>query len=179
MSIKRKFFSIITLSFAVVAFSTFVSAQDGSGQTDTPQKKEGRYGKGMRGEGHRGGKGMRGGNIMRSLRGIELTEAQETQIKSLMDAQKATYEPKREEMRSLMMKKCDGSITEDEKARFDQFRNEMKASSQQLELSVMALLTPEQTAKLTQMKAEREQRMQEHKQKRMERKQQTEKPTDN
>lgn len=113
------------------------------------RKKKEDTGKRSFGEGHRGGKGMRGGNIMRSLRGIELTDAQKTQIKSLMDTQKVTYEPKREEMRSLMMKKRDGSITEDEKARFEQFRNEMKASSQQLELSVMALLTPEQTGKLT------------------------------
>lgn len=43
MSIKRKIFSVITLAFAVVAFSKFVSAQDSSGKTDAPQKKEGRY----------------------------------------------------------------------------------------------------------------------------------------
>jgi protein CpxP len=181
MSIKRKFFSVITLAVAMFAFSTFISAQDSSkSDAPTPPVKEGKYGKRGFGEGRRGGdRGMHGGNIMRSLRGIELTDAQKTQIKSLMETNKTTFQPQREEMRSLMMKKRDGSISESEKGRFDQLKNEMKASAQQMEISIMALLTPEQTAKVTQMKAEREQKMQERKQQRQERKQQGDTPKDN
>ena len=87
--------------------------------------------------------------------------------------------PQYEETRSLKMKKRDGSITETEQARFEQIKTEMKASSEQMKLSIMGFLTPEQTAKLTQMKAEREQRMQERKQRWQERKQQRETPKDN
>ena len=179
MSLKRNFFSAITLAVTVFAFSVFVSAQDNT-RTDapTPPVKEGKSGK-------RGGKGMHGRHgggdkmLMRSLRGIELTEAQKTQIKSLIETNKTTFAPQYEEMRSLKMKKRDGSISESEQARFDQLRNEMNASSEQMKLSIMALLTPEQTAKLTQMKAEREQKMKERKQRRQERKQQNETPKDN
>ncbi len=174
MSIKRKFFSIITLAFAVVAFSTFVSAQD-SGQTNDRSMKEGKSGKRGMSKGMRGG----GGNVMRELRGIELTENQRTQIKSMMETQRATFEPQREEMKSLMMKKRDGSLTEADQARLSDMKSQIKASSEQMRISVMALLTPEQTAQVTRMRAEREQQRQERRQKWQERKQQGEKPTDN
>jgi protein CpxP len=181
MSLKRKFFSIVTLAFAVVAFSTFASAQkEGGNQTDDSTVREGKFSKRGFGKGMRGDKGMHGGKgILRILRGIELTEAQKTQIKSLMDTQRATFEPQREEMRNLMMKKRDGSINEAEQSRLTEMRNQMKASSEQLKISVMALLTAEQTAKLTQLEAERQQRRQERKQRWQEKRQQNEKPADN
>ncbi len=183
MSIKQNFFSVISLTIAVFAFSTFISAQDSSNKADdtpAPAVKEGKFGKRGYGEGRRGGKGMNGGNVMRQLRGLELTDAQRTQIKSLMETQRTTFAPQHEELRSLMMKKRDGSINETEQARFDQLKNELKASSEQMRIQIMALLTPEQTAKLTQMKAEREQKRQERKQQRQERKQQQgEIPKDN
>lgn len=174
MSLKRKFFSVITLAFAVVAFSSFVSAQD-AGQTNDRSMKEGKSGKRGMNKGMRGG----GSNIMRDLRGIELTEAQKTQIKSMMETQRSIFEPQREEMRNLMMKRRDGSLTEADQARLSEMRNQMKASSEQMKISVMALLTAEQTAKLNQLKLEREERMQERRQKWQEKRQQRDNPANN
>lgn len=179
MTKGRKFFSLITLMFAIVAMTTFVSAQEKS-DSDAPKremKRDGQFGKRNFGEGKHGKRGMRGhggGNIMRMVRGLDLTDAQKTQIKTLMETNRTAMQPSFEEARSLHMKKRDGSITETEQARLEQIKTEMKASSEQLRLTVLGLLTPEQNAKLEQMKAEREQRMQERKQRWQERKQQKE-----
>ena len=54
MSLKQKFISTVTLAFAIVAFTTFVSAQDTTttNQQDSINKQEKRERKG-RGEGRR------------------------------------------------------------------------------------------------------------------------------
>ncbi len=186
MSDNRKFFTAMTLAIAVFALSTIVSAQD-STKTDapTPPVKEGkmgkRGGKGMnrefRGEGKSGRHGEK--SFLRSFRGIELTETQKTQIKSIMETNKTTFQGRHEQMKSLMMKRRDGSLTEADKAQLEQFKNERKAAAEQIKITVMALLTPEQTAKLTQMKAEREQRKLERKQRWEERKLKSETPKEN
>lgn len=179
MSFKQKFFSAITLAFAIVAFSTFVSAQD---KTDnpTPPTKEGKMGKRFAEgkEGKRGKRGHHGGDrkMMRALRGIELTEAQQVQIKSLLENHRNSLAPQKEEIHSLIQKKRDGSITEAETARLTEIHNQRKASSEQLKNTIMGLLTPDQITKLEQMKVEREQRREERK----ERKNRSETPkTDN
>lgn len=183
MSINRKFFTAITLAIAVFALSTFVSAQET--KTDKPFTKEGHMGKrgekGIKGEyGKRGKHGKhRGHGLMRSLHGVELSETQQTQIKSIFEANKSSFQTQHEEMKGLMMKKRDGSLTDADKSRLEQFKIERKAAAEQMDITIMALLTPEQTAKVNQMKVEREQRMQERKLRWQERKQETEKPKDN
>ncbi|MEZ5427716.1 MAG: hypothetical protein R2747_15715 [Pyrinomonadaceae bacterium] len=188
MSFKQKFFSAVTVALALVAFSTFVSAQDKS-DTPNPPAREGKMEKRF-GEGHHGRGGMHGRHfgddrmMFRFLRGIELTEAQQTQIKTLMEAHRASLAPQQEELRTLFQKKRDGSLTEADKTRLTEIHNQRKASSEQLKATIMGMLTPDQVAKLEQMKAERQQRMEERKQRMMERRQQrenrTEKPaTDN
>ncbi len=82
-------------------------------------------------------------------------------------------------MKNLMMKKRDGSLTEGDRAQLESFKNERKAASEQMKLTVMALLTPEQTAKLATINAEREKRTQERRQTKELRKQQTLAPKDN
>jgi Spy/CpxP family protein refolding chaperone len=186
MSVNRKIFTAMTLAIAVFALSTFVSAQDTT-KSDAPTSpvKEGkmrkRGGKGMnrefRGEGMHGRQG--GHSFMRSLRGIELTETQKTQIKSIMESNKTAFQGQHEQMKALMLKKREGSLNDADKAQLEQFKIERKAAAEQMKITVTALLTPEQTAKLAQMKAEREQRMLERKQRWEERKLKTEAPREN
>lgn len=185
MSFKNKLFSAFTLLFAIVAFTTFVAAQDkpdgpppaGEGRMDKRfgERKMGgkRFGEGRRGGGPHGDR-----MFMRALRDIELTEAQQTQIKALMDSHRASFAPQMDEIRSLIQKKRDGSITEAETARLTDIHNQRKASSEQLRNTILGLLTPDQLTKLEQLKAERKLRMEERKQRMMERRQQRENPTD-
>lgn len=189
MSLKRRFFTFITMALAVVAFSTFAAAQETTDKPEAPQAKERhREGRGHGfaqnrdgDHGRRGMRGMHGGRgMMRGLHGIDLTENQQMQIKSMMEGHRAGNQQQHEEMRSLMIKKRDGLITESESAQLEKLKNDMRASGDQLRHSILALLTPEQNQKFQQMKAEREQRMQERRERREERRQQRDqKPTDN
>jgi len=174
MSIGRKFFSFVALVFAFSAFSTFTVAQETSEKkTDSADKTkvEGRKGR-MGRHGRSGFRVRRGGRIMlRGLRGLNLTESQRSQIKTLLETNKIGQQPNREEMRSLHMKFRDGTATEDDKTRMQELRAQNREAADQVKNSVLAVLTPEQLQQLEQMKAERKQRMEERRQRYMERKQ--------
>ena len=180
MSKARKIFSFLVLMLAVVAMTTFVAAQEKS--DSDPQKREMKRGEiqskrnifeGKRGKrGKRGHRGHRG--FMRMLRGIELTDNQKEQIKTLAETQRATNQPMREEARELYMRKRDGTITEAENQRLKQIHTDMKASGEQLKATILGLLTAEQRAEIDRIKAEREERRQERRRRWQERKQQRE-----
>lgn len=172
MSLKQKLISTVTLAFAIAAFTTFAAAQDTTTQTsdsaNPPQKSErGRLSRhdgeqkfGKEGHGDRGGDRM----MMREFSRLNLTDAQKSQIKSLMESSRAANQGTFQEMRGLMMKKRDGSITADEQARLETLKSQSKASAEQTQNSVLALLTAEQRTQLEQFKAERKQKMQERRQ---------------
>jgi len=173
MSFKRKLISAATSTLAVVAFTTFVSAQDTTTNKEdgSMQKQE------MRGDrkgGRRGEKGMRGGGdkmLMRSLGKLNLSDAQKSQISQISDNFKTSTQTQREELRSLGMKKRDGIITADEQARFTEIKTQLKVSGKQMHDSVLAVLTAEQKTQLVQMKEEMKQKMMERRQNRQERQQ--------
>jgi periplasmic protein CpxP/Spy len=165
MSLKNKFFSIITLAFAVGAFSTFAAAQDTTKtDTDTIQKQENReLRKGKRdgiGEGFRGGKG---GEMMRGLRELNLTDAQKTQIRTIMETNRPDQSTM-EEMKTLHQAKRDGTITAEQQERFKTLKQQSREKGKAVHQQVLAILTAEQRQQL-------EQKQQEMKQKREERKQ--------
>lgn len=161
MSFKHKLFSAFTLAFAIVSFSTFASAQDNSvNQEDSMQKQERRE---RRGFGKRGGGfGKRDGNgggkhggdraMMRGLRQLNLTDTQKEQTRSIFENYKTSTQTQREEMRGLAMKKRDGIISAEEKARMKELKVQMKASGEQMNNALLVVLTPEQRTQLDQMK---------------------------
>ena len=171
MSLKRKLITAATSAFAVVAFSTtFASAQDTNTnqENNTTQKQETREGRGGRGFGRRGGKGMHGGGkmMLRGLGQLNLSDAQREQIRGISESFKTSTQIQREELRSLGMKKRDGIITTDEQARFKEIRTQLKASGEQMRNSVLAVLTVEQRTQLEQMKEEMKRRKMERRQNR-------------
>jgi protein CpxP len=109
-------------------------------------------------KGHRGG--MRHGRGMGGLRGIDLTDAQKSQIKALHEANKPSAEAM-EEMKALHMAKRNGTITADQQTRLDAIKADAKAKRQSVHDQMMSILTPEQKAQIekrkTEMKARREQ----------------------
>ena len=160
MSFKQKFISAVTFVFAIVAFTTFVSAQDTTttqpqDSTTKQEKRERKFGK----EGKRGG--HRGGKMMHGLRELNLTDAQKEQIKGIMETNRTAHQGTHEEMRGLMMKKRDGIITAEEQTRFDQIKAQMKASAEQTHNSILAILTPEQRTQLEQQKEQMKQKREE------------------
>ncbi|MDQ3179463.1 MAG: Spy/CpxP family protein refolding chaperone [Acidobacteriota bacterium] len=163
MSFKQKFISAVTFVFAIVAFTTFVSAQDKkpTEQQDSTTKQEKRDRRGFGKEGKRGG--HRGGKMMmHGLRELNLTDAQKEQLKGIMESNRTANQATHEEMRGLMMKKRDGIITAEEQTRFDQVKAQMKASAEQTHNSILAILTPEQRTQLEQQKEQMKQKREEH-----------------
>lgn len=180
MSLKRKMVSAITFLFAVVAFTTFVSAQDKTinqtNQTDSTQTQEKSE---RRGFGRRGGPGRMRGDMdkggdrmmLRSLGRLNLSDAQKAQVKTAMDNFDASTQTQRDELRGLMMKKRDGVITADEQNRLKDLKMQMKSSNEQMHNSILAILTPEQKIQLDQMKQEMRQKMEQRRQEKMNRQQ--------
>jgi protein CpxP len=167
MALKNKIISAITLVFAIVAFSTFVSAQDTTKEpTDQKSNREWRKGDGS---GKRMGRGFRRGGkrqgMMRGLRGIDLTDAQKAQIKGIRDANKPS-EALRTEMRTLVTAKRDGTITTEQQARLETLRGEAKEKGRLVREQVLAVLTVEQKQQIEQRKQEMRQRMEERRQQR-------------
>jgi Spy/CpxP family protein refolding chaperone len=162
MSFKHKFISAITLALAIGTFTTFVSAQDNSANNQQDStKKERKFER--RGEGFRGDKGMHGGKhggdrmLMGAIHRLDLTDAQKSQIKTILETNKPN-QTQFSEMRGLMQKKRDGSITEQEQARLEEIRTQAKASAEQTHNSILAVLTAEQRTQLEQMKQEMRER---------------------
>ena len=173
MSLKHKIISTMTLAVAVGAFGTFASAQETPAQDTQNPKAErvergGKRGGFGRGDGMRGDK--RGGDgdrmMMRALEKLNLTDAQKTQVKTILENSRAQNQPQMEEMRGLMMKKRDGVITADEQNRFKELRDQMQSTNEQTHNSILAILTAEQRAQLDKMKEEMRQKMQERRQNR-------------
>ena len=180
MSLKTKISSTITLAFAIVAFATFVSAQDavktGEDNTQKLEKhRDGRHG----GRGYGRHDGMRGG--MFGLRGIELTDAQKEQIRQIYEANKPS-EAQMAEMRAFKeARKSGAEITEAQRAQMKAYHEQKRAKHESMKAQVLAILTPEQRQQLDAQKAEREKQRELRRQEREQRKaaRDAAKPTDN
>ncbi|REJ77395.1 MAG: hypothetical protein DWQ47_13515 [Acidobacteria bacterium] len=157
----RRILTVFTAAAAMMMLSTVILAQDTTDKSDAERvERKQRAEKRARREGFRGMKRHhRKGGMIRGLRNLDLTESQQSQIKTLMETHQMTNKPAMDELRTLMAKRRDGTFTDADKARVQDIRASMKASGDQLKATIMGLLTPEQTQKLEQMKAEREERM--------------------
>ena len=173
MALRTKLFSSVTLMFAIGAFSVFATAQTSetpSADANKAEKREGR-GFGKRAGKMRRGEGMRGhrGGGMGFLRGIELTDAQREQIKTIRQANKQERGSS-DLMKSIReARKNGGTITEAQKAELKQLRSERRAKRESVNQQILAVLTPEQKTQLETRKAEMQKRREEFRQKRQDR----------
>jgi periplasmic protein CpxP/Spy len=144
--------SIIISTVAVVAFSSFAFAQDAN-RTDNPNAA-----KQERGQGRRGGEGKHGRRgkdmMMRGLHQLNLSDAQKEQMKSLRERNKTQFQPQHEEMKTLMSKKREGIITDEEQGRLKDLKAQMRENGQKTRDEMMTILTPEQKTQMEQMKTE-------------------------
>jgi periplasmic protein CpxP/Spy len=167
MSLKSKFFTVLTVSGAVVLFSAAGLAQDKT--TTATGDKADQMEKGDRGNRHFGkqgfgghrGMGMRHRGMGMMLRDLNLTDAQKTQIQAILLANKPNPTPEaREEMRTLMMAKRSGLITAAQQERLTAIRADAQAKGQSVHEQILAVLTPEQKATIEQRKQQMQQKRQ-------------------
>jgi Spy/CpxP family protein refolding chaperone len=179
MSIFKKLTSAAIAGLFTLTLAGFASAQDNStaaGQ-DKAEKHE-RRGRGFgRGGEHRGMKGAHRGGGFGMFRDLNLTDAQKEQVRSIMEKNKPD-QAVREEMRSFREARKNGTLTDDQKARLQQFREQAKANRQAVHEQLLAVLTVEQRQQLETKKAEMQKRREEFRQRRQEQKSAA-KPTDN
>ncbi len=173
MSLKSRFLSIFTAAIAVAAFSTFTFAQNDKASVPAPDKDKAERpfhrGDRQKGEGfgHRGGRGMRGMGMMRAFHELNLTDAQKTQIKSIMEANKPDPAAM-EQFHTLAKAKHDGTITSEQEAQLKALREQRQAKMKSVHEQMLNVLTAEQKATLEQKKAEMKARREEFRQKREE-----------
>ena len=180
MSLKSKISSIFTLAFAIVAFTTFASAQEAAKTDDNVKRFEhGGHKRGMHGErdGRHGG-GMRG---MHGFRGIEFTDAQKEQLRQIHEANKPTEEQMAAMKSMHEARKTGGEPTEAQREQMKAFKDQRRAKEEAARAQVLAILTPEQRQQYDTNIAEQEKRREEYRQQRQERKaaRDAAKPTDN
>jgi Spy/CpxP family protein refolding chaperone len=172
MSLRARFLSIFTAALAIAAFSTITFAQDDKAVTPAPDKEKAerqfRHGDHQKGEGfgHRGG-GMRGMGMMRGFHDLNLTDAQKTQIHSIMEANKPD-KAAMEQFHTLAKAKHDGTITADQEAQLKALREQRQVKMRSVHEQMLNVLTAEQRATLEQKKAEMKARREEFRQKREE-----------
>ena len=128
---------------------------------------------GMRGEGREGRRGGRhgGDRMMRGFQDLNLTDAQKTQIKGIMESNKVANEPLHQELRTIGEKKRSGqNLSDADQNRIRDIRTQMKQSMDQTRNTILSILTPEQRQQFEQKKLEMEKRREEFRQRRQERK---------
>ncbi len=177
MSFKTKISSLLAILFAFASFSVAVSAQNSPQTTkvekETSEKMEHHGGRHGRGEGMRGDHD--GAGFMRELRGINLTDAQKAQLRTIHEANKPD-QATMAEMKSLMEARRSGSLTDAQKDRMKTLHRQARAHREQVQAQVLAILTPEQRQ---QVEAKRQEMKQRREERRENRKTGTDKPTDN
>jgi Spy/CpxP family protein refolding chaperone len=180
MSLKARLSSLITLALAFFAFAAIASAQD-SGTTiqpDTTQKQERHHGGWGKGGDREGGfRGHRGGGMF-ELQGLNLTDAQKAQIKTIHDANRPD-EGTMQQMKTLIDAKRSGTITPEQTEQLKALRKQQREKMESVHQQVLAILTPEQRQQLDQKREEMKKRWEERRQQRQLGAPSTDKPTSN
>ena len=157
---KFNLVAVLILAFGVFAGAAF--AQDTTtsptpDKTQRPDRPE-RHGKFRRGDGGPGfGGGMRGGP-MGMLRGIDLTDDQKSQIKSIMDANKPD-QATLDQMKALRDARKNGTtLTDDQKAQLRATRQAQGEKMKSIHEQIINVLTADQKAQLEKRRQEFEKR---------------------
>ena len=162
MSLRNKLIGTAITAALVSALGANAFAQEP--QDSRPERGNRAERPGRRG-GMEGRERLRGREMgkMRVLRQLDLTEAQKEQVRSAGKRNREATKTQREELRQLAEKRRQGTLTTAEEARARALRDEIRTSMQSNQGDLLNILTPEQKAKLEQIKNERKDR---HKQKR-------------
>src|SRR6266581_1947274 len=127
----------------------------GPGQTTTgdqgPQHPLGR----REGRGFRHGPGPGGAFGHGLLRELNLTDDQRQQIHKIVEQSMEGTRAQRAELRQLGEKRFQGTLTADEEARAKTLHEQMQTSMKDTESKIVAVLTPEQKARIEELRKER------------------------
>jgi Spy/CpxP family protein refolding chaperone len=161
MFMRKLALAAMALGLAVVFFGTALAQNPQPTQpqstTDNSAGKQQPGGFG-RGEGRRGpGPGMRPGLFNRRIQSeLNLTDDQKKQLQSIFRQSFEGTKAQREQMEQLAQKRSQGTLSADDEAREKTLHQQMRASMRETEAKAESVLTPDQKAKLDQLRKQRE-----------------------
>lgn len=113
------------------------------------------------------GKGKRGHHglpLMRLLRNLDLTEAQQTQARAIAERFIQSIQPQIQDLKELhqQVQEQEGTSSDEIREKARSLRSQIKDAGKLMQSEVMAILTPEQHAKFEQLEQEWKARRAEH-----------------
>ncbi|MDQ3651230.1 MAG: Spy/CpxP family protein refolding chaperone [Acidobacteriota bacterium] len=134
------------------------ATQGGTGDAGDNTQQTERMGK-RRGEGRHMRGGRRGGGGMGFLKKLNLTEAQQQQVRAIEEEYALSTKPQRDEMHQLFqVRRQGGTLTTEQETRARELRQQFGESAKAMRERVTAILTPEQRAEAERMMQERRSR---------------------
>lgn len=163
----KKLLTGFVLMLGLATSNVVFAQQQPRSEGDTPQ---GRAEGGGKGYGMKRGRGPgfgRRGHGRRVFSQLDLTDAQKEQLRALRETQRQRNQPRREEMRRIFESaRQGGGLTEQQRERLRQLHEEMRAVIEVDRAEMLNILTPEQRARLEQLRQERLQRREQFRQRR-------------
>lgn len=166
MSLRKNLLGIsgIILTLGMVAFAqqsqTPPTAQDGTLQRERLERREKLRGRleGMRRHGGREGLGLRGPGVGKGMRGIDLTDAQREQIRSITQRRLESTKVQREELFKLREKRIAGTFSADDESRAKALHQEIRTAMDGVRAETAGVLTSEQKSRIEELQKERKAR---------------------
>jgi len=164
--------TVLTLSLWASVGVAIVSAQqtpapEGNAPAESDSQRMEQRGRRERRGGGRGQGGMRGGELG-FLRQLNLTEAQQQQLRALQEEHAQATKTQRDELHQLFqIRRQGGEFTAEQEARARELRQELGESTKALRDRVSSILTPEQRTEVEQMMKDRQGRRDEGRGRRM------------
>ncbi len=141
---------LLCLLLIASAQASSVTQQPEASGADT-QRQQNERGQ-RRGERRRRGDGER--HLLRLLREMELTQAQQQQARTILENHLAAIRPLCEELFKLREQKEQGAESADLHSRAQALRSQLQESTKAMRTQLLAILTPDQRTKLDQMESE-------------------------
>ena len=160
----KKFSTLAGLALALAASVSVAAAQEQQQPAPQDGQRQGAGQEERKPFGRRGGRmhgRMGGGHGLgrKALSRLDLTDAQQTQIRSIHEAARQRTQGQRDELRQLFeTRRGGGQLTAEQQARAEQLETELRATHESVNQQVLAVLTAEQRTRLEQWKQERQSR---------------------
>jgi len=141
-------------ALAITAAAQQPATQNPGPATDSAGRSGDRFGRGA-GRGLRRGLGRQDGFGPGILRELNLTEDQKQQIRAIVKEKFAANQSLRQEIRQLGEKRRQGELTAEEQARARTLREQMQTAMKDTHERISSVLTPEQKARIAELRKER------------------------
>jgi protein CpxP len=152
MSLLKKFTGAgLTLGLILTVSAVAFAQQPTNVPQDNGQQRHERRGK------HRG-MGKRGGGILRLAGQLNLSDAQQQQLRAIQERFEANTKTQREEMRRLHESNQGGTLSTDTQSRMQALRAELRQAVRGVHQEMLNVLTPDQRTQFEQLIKERKAR---------------------